>query len=112
MCTKDQAFEILKKAYYRSAALFGDIKDAYLYGSYARGDCHSESDIDILLSVPLSAERIAQRRMDMAKITSELSLEYDVTVSVAVKPAEQFERYKTLLPYYKNVISEGIRYAG
>ena len=112
MCTKNQALEILKKAYCRSAALYGDIQEAYLYGSYARGDAHSESDIDILLSVPLSAEKIAQRRMDMAKITSELSLEYDITVSVTVKPAEQFEKYKTVLPYYRNVIAEGIRYAG
>ena len=35
--------------------IFGvHLKDGYLYGSYARGDYHSESDIDILLTVDMS----------------------------------------------------------
>ena len=32
--------------------------------------------------------------------------------SVTVKPLEQFRRYQTALPYYRNVVREGIRYAG
>jgi len=45
-------------------------------------------------------------------VTSRLSLEHDITVSVTVKPLEQFQRYQTALPYYQNVVREGIRYAG
>ena len=45
-------------------------------------------------------------------MTSRLSLEHDITVSVTVKPLEQFRRYQTALPYYRNVVREGIRYAG
>lgn len=41
-----------------------------------------------------------------------MSLEHDITVSVTVKPLEQFRRYQTALPYYRNVVREGIRYAG
>lgn len=112
MCTENQAIEILKKAYSKAAELYGSVNDAFLYGSYARGDYGEESDVDILFSVPLTAAEIAAKRMKMAKITSELSLAYDITVSVSVKPSEQFEKYKTVLPYYRNVVSEGIRYAG
>ena len=112
MCTGNQALEILKKSYHKAAELYGGVNDAFLYGSYARGDYGAESDVDILFSVPLTAEEIAEKRMEMAKITSELSLEYDITVSVTVKPFERFEKYKTILPYYRNVVSEGIRYAG
>ena len=36
------------------------LKDGYLYGSYARGDYHSESDIDILLTVDMSPEEICR----------------------------------------------------
>ena len=50
--------------------------------------------------------------MDVAEVSSDLSLEHDVTVSIAVKPAEQFERYREVLPFYQNVVNEGIRYAG
>ena len=48
---------------------------------------------------------------DVAMIASDLSLEHDITVSVAVKSLPQFQRYAEILPYYKNVLSEGIRYA-
>ena len=54
----------------------------------------------------------AKHRNDVAKVTSRLSLEHDITVSVTVKPLEQFRRYQTALPYYRNVVREGIRYAG
>ena len=50
--------------------------------------------------------------MDIAHVSSELSLKHDITVSIAVKPYAQFERFKMMLPYYRNVINEGIRYAG
>jgi hypothetical protein len=37
-------------------------------------------------------------------------LAYDITVSVVVKPLAQFKQYAEILPYYKNVLKEGIRY--
>ena len=112
MCTKNQAEEILHSVYAACSPIFGCIHDAYLYGSYARGDFTPESDIDILLTVDLEQAEIAKHRNDVAKVTSRLSLEHDITVSVTVKPLEQFRRYQTALPYYRNVVREGIRYAG
>ena len=112
MCTRNQAEEILHSVYHACSPIFGRIHDAYLYGSYARGDFNPESDIDILLTVDLEQAEIAKHRNDVAKVTSRLSLEHDITVSVTVKPLEQFRRYQTALPYYRNVVREGIRYAG
>jgi type I restriction enzyme R subunit len=37
---------------------------------------------------------------------------YDITVSVHVVPLAQFRRYADFLPFYQNVLKEGIRYAG
>ena len=65
-----------------------------------------------MLTVDLEQAEIAKHRNDVAKVTSRLSLEHDVTVSVTVKPLEQFRHYQTALPYYQNVVREGIRYAG
>ena len=104
MCTRNQAEEILHSVYHACSPIFGRIHDAYLYGSYARGDFNSESDIDILLTVDLEQAEIAKHRNDVAKVTSRLSLEHDITVSVTVKPLEQFRRYQTALPYYRNVV--------
>ena len=93
MCNRNQAVEILKKVYEKILPMFKCIDSAYLYGSYARGDYNNESDVDILLIVDLSQEEISDKRMAVASVSSELSLEYGVTVSVTIKPKVQFNRF-------------------
>ena len=111
MCTKNETMIILQEVYDGCQAIFGNIKEAYLYGSYARGDYHEESDVDILLTVEQPQSVISRHRHDIANLSSDLSLEHDITVSISVKPAEQFERLNQVLPFYQNVVREGIRYA-
>ncbi len=112
MCTTNQAVSILGEVYHACHEMLGDIYDAFLYGSYARGDYNEESDVDILLTVDLPSSELAKYRVAIASVTSALSLKYDVTVSVTVKPLEQFRKYQDVLPYYQNVLREGIQYAG
>lgn len=112
MCNTNQALSILEEAYHAcNPILLGKIQEAYLYGSYARGDYHEESDVDILLTVNIDAKTLAQLQRSVSLISSDLSLKHDVTVSIAVKPAEQFYRLQNVLPYYQNVVQEGVRYA-
>lgn len=111
MCDQNQALQILDEVYSACEPVFcGMLKDAYLYGSYARNDYHEESDIDILLAVDLDAADISKYRNAVAAIASDLSLKHDITVSVTVKSLPQFRRYANMLPFYKNVLVEGIRY--
>ena len=111
MCNRTQAIQILGEVCRACDPVFGDLlKDAYLYGSYARGDYHEESDIDILLTVDLEQPELSKYRNTIAGITSDLSLKHDITVSVTVKPLAQFRKYAHVLPFYKNVVGEGIRY--
>ena len=113
MCTRNQALDIFSQAYKMCGDLFADkLTDAYLYGSYARGDYDDESDIDILVTVDMEPEALAGIRSKVSAINSELSLKHDITVSITAKPLEQFRRYSDILPYYRNVIKEGVRYAG
>ena len=112
MCTQNQAIGILQEVYTAcNPILLNSISDAYLYGSYARGDYHSESDIDILITANMSSSEIAKCRNNIAIVTSDLSLKHDITISVTIKPLSQFRQYANILPYYKNVIKEGIKYA-
>ena len=110
MCTQSDAIRIMHETRKMCNDLF-PVKEAYLYGSYARGDFYPESDIDILITADLPPEDISKFRRQVALITSELSLKNDVTVSVTVKPDEQFKRFSEAMPFYKNVKTEGIRYA-
>lgn len=113
MCTQNQALHILGEVYHSCNPIFQNVvEDAFLYGSYARGDQHAESDVDILLTVRMDRAEIAKYRKEIAAVASDLSLKHDITVSVTVKPLEQFRRFADVLPYYKNVLGEGIRYVG
>lgn len=87
------------------------ISRVYLYGSYARGDFDEESDIDILVTAQISSGELRQYRKIIADINSRLSLKYNVTVSIILKPESQFNLFSSYVPYYQNVVREGIQYA-
>lgn len=110
MC-QPEAIAILNEVYQRCHSVFSSrLREAYLYGSYARGDFDTESDVDILLTVDLEPTDISTYRNQIAAISSDLSLEHDVTVSITIKSFDHFHRYSSVLPFYKNVLTEGIRY--
>ena len=111
MRTQEEAFAIFREAVEECRkVLDGKLRDAYLYGSYARGDFHEWSDIDILLTVDMTPEELTKYRHLISIVNNDLSLKYDVTVSTTAKPLEQFNRYADVMPYYRNVLREGIRY--
>jgi predicted nucleotidyltransferase len=111
MCTQSGAMTILEEVYTACQEIFPcKLSDAYLYGSYARGDYTNESDIDILLLVSAERNDIALKRPLLAAVTSDLSLKHNITVSVTVKPINHFIQFLSVLPFYQNILKEGIRY--
>ena len=112
MCEQSEAIGILNQVCDACNSAFASkIHDAYLYGSYARGDYHEGSDIDIFLTVDVAPEELRPYREAAAKVCSELGLEHDIMISAAIEPLSRFRRYADVLPYYRNVIKEGIRHA-
>ncbi len=108
-----KAIDLLKNIYEKSKSVFPcEIQNIFLYGSYARGDYDKESDVDYLLTVDLDYIDIEKKnRKQISEISSELSLENDVLISFHIHPTKQFNQYSNILPFYKNVLSESIRYA-
>ena len=106
MCTQNEALQILDRVYDRCAKII-PVKDAYLYGSYSRGDYVEGSDVDIFVLSPLPREQVHAHLWDFARISSDLSLDYDVTVSLTVRSEEEFN--PAVIPYYRNVLKDGIR---
>ncbi len=113
MCTKNEALIILDEAYKKISSLTaGSVVESFLYGSFARGDFTLQSDVDLFFTLNMTEKQIAELRKKISAVSSELSLKHNVTVSISVKPHDRFVRFSEVLPYYKNIISEGIRYAG
>lgn len=109
MCTKSQLDLILReliKAYYK---VYGDsVVRIVLYGSYARGDFDDSSDIDVVVIVKGSRAELQNKLESIWDISSDLDLEYGTLVSPTVIPYDEFEEYKRILPYYKNIEQEGV----
>ena len=86
---------------------FGDkLKKIILYGSYARGDYDSESDVDIL--VLIDDNNLYQYRIIRNKIVSDFLEEFDFIVSIRINDEHIFSDYKNIIPFYKNVLKDGI----
>lgn len=109
MCTRQELNTILTKMVHIYQSVYGpNIVRILLYGSYARGENHSDSDIDIVAIV--KGER-PSLQADLPKIwdqSSDLELQYDTILSPTVIPFNEFEKYKNVLPYYRNIENEGV----
>lgn len=112
MCTPRELDKVLSKARTGLVSIFGNrLLDVLLYGSCARGEQTEESDIDVFVLVDLSKGELAKYRRAVSDFSSDLDLEHDVLLSIKLQDAETFYRYSQTLPYFKNVIKEGIRIA-
>ena len=107
MCDRNEALSILDEAVERCSKVL-PIRDAYLYGSYARGDYRPYSDVDIMLISSLGEKEISLKSWQVSEIVGDMCIDHDVTISVTVRSQEQFKRQA--LPYYQNIAAEGIRY--
>lgn len=110
MCTirqLDMISERMKECY---KSVYGDdIVEIILYGSYARGDYSSESDIDMVAIVKGDRLELQKKLKIIWDMSAEIGLENDVVVSPAVIPYDEFLRYGKILPYYRNISKEGQR---
>lgn len=109
MCTKNDLKTILKKIAAVYYAVYGeDVVKIVLYGSYARGDYQNDSDIDVVAIVRGERKDLQERLKRVWDVSSELELEYETIVSPTIIPFGEFEKYKDALPYYRNILNEGV----
>ena len=110
MCNRNELNIILSKVAVKSKEVFGEKLDSViLYGSYARGDYDSESDIDVMIIADINADEIRYYEKLLFDYSFEMDLKYEIVLSILIKDKKTFEQWKEL-PFYKNVIREGIKY--
>lgn len=111
MFTHNELEKLLKKVIDIYINIYGgSICEIYLYGSYARGTYTDTSDVDIAAVVKGERSELQDKLKHIWEEVSDISLEYDIIISPTVIPYDELEKYKEILPYYKNILSEGVNF--
>ena len=93
----------LKEGLFR---IYGDkLKAVYLYGSYARGDYRQGSDVDVMILLKDYKNYWEELRRS-TELASDISLEYDVTVSRLIMKDIQWK--ESDMPVLRNIHKEGL----
>lgn len=113
MCSRQDLDIILDEVAKSYRKTYGDnITKILLYGSYARGDYHEYSDIDIVAIVKGDRLKLQNDLKKVYDVSNNLGLEYEVMISPTVIPYDEFEEWKDDLPYYMNIEKEGVIVGG
>ena len=83
-----------------------NIDQIVLYGSYARGQETNESDID--MAIVLKSNQTDQQYNQMTDVVVDYELDLGITLSIISIEQNEFEKWKKILPFYKNLAKEGI----
>jgi len=89
-------------------ALGSNLHKIILYGSYARGDYNEDSDIDIMVLADIEEDNMSIFRSLANKVASRISLKYDALVTISIRNSPLFYSRMRMLPFYQNVIKEGV----
>jgi predicted nucleotidyltransferase len=109
MCTVSVLNEITARVVQAARDILGDkLHRVILYGSYARGDQDDESDIDILVLADIPMEETSGAREKIRDILPAIGVEYGVVLSLCITPTAIFYRRLNVLPFYGNVLADGV----
>lgn len=84
------------------------ISSIILFGSYARGTADAESDIDIMILCDDDNKIVEERFMDVFHKVDKIAYEHDVMIQTDIKNKHFFDKWKDDLPYYRNIMEEGV----
>lgn len=100
---------ILKKYVEDVHKIYGEkLKTVILYGSYARGDFRTDSDVDIMILVDLSDDEIKTKRHILSDLTFDYNFENDLEIMPIVKNLDHFNKWLGAYPFYNNIKNEGV----
>lgn len=86
--------------------MYGEqFREAFLFGSYARGDNNPDSDVDVLIILS-DFEKYGAELNRTSELIGNLSLEHDTTVSVVFTRLREWQMDK--LPLLLNIHAEGV----
>ncbi len=86
------------------------LTDVILYGSYARGEATTESDVNILILVNMSEEQVHEVEAEIMLYTYEINVTYDILIHPLVKVYKLYHFWSSVYPLYQKIDSEGVKF--
>ena len=99
-----RALKLAREVRKRLTKELGQSVQVIMFGSQARGDATKESDIDLLVILPLIDAKTTRLASDVAW---EVGFDAGKVISVIPDTKEQMKRF-AFLPFYRNIKLEGI----
>ena len=87
----------------------GDLEHVVLFGSKARGDFNSESDLDVLVVVSMRSGEYRRYWNEIVDIACDVELEYNVVISPIIKEAAIYAKMRSQgLLLTRNIEQDGV----
>lgn len=84
------------------------MKAVILYGSVARGTQKKDSDIDIMVLVDGTDSQLREYVDKLSDVSTDLALKYMKVFSIIDVQYQEYQKWKDISPFYKNVEREGV----
>ena len=108
--TKPELDNLLHSFVIKLKELLGThLNDVILYGSYARNEAEEGSDIDVMILVDMPENEIPKIKDQIYGYASEILYERSILVSIIIHNKEIFNKRSSFIPFFRNVIQEGIK---
>ena len=112
MCDKIELDDILTDFISGIKDIFGEkLKDIILFGSYARGDYDDESDVDIAVLADIQREDERDYTDSVVALMVEIDRKhnYSILLTPIILSYSFFIKWQDTIPFYNNVLNEGVR---
>jgi len=109
MCDKAVLNEITERVCAAAKEVLGDkLEKVILYGSYARGDYNEYSDVDIFVLADIAQDECCRAGLNIRDFIWKLELDHNILICPHVTGSATFHKYIDVLPFYMNVIKDGV----
>lgn len=79
-----------------------------LYGSYARGDFHQDSDVDIMILADIQPEEVSAYADKVYDITYDFEMKYGIEINPCVQSITVYDQWKKVYPFFMNIEKDGV----
>lgn len=86
----------------------GHLCKVILYGSYARGDFSTDSDVDIMILLDISDLELKEYSQQLSYMTYDFNLDNELDIKPIAKSEQHFKKWIENYPFYANIHREGV----